>query len=190
MPIWFIGVHLYFSLVFATPLCCALFPQKRWVKHWELSNYSDFGVLFLKRCKIHLQCVCVWPMNACMSLLDPAPCQSAAWNQSCRRKSGPSTQESRGSTSTKGYERAAPPPHPNTAITQLQGLSSPLCQPSSFSVPKLSLCLLHCHHSAMDTWELLHILLSNEMFVFVSVIVDFLWLGCMRSIVLTMIDPV
>lgn len=34
------------------------------------------------------------------------------------------------------------PPHPNTAITQLQGLPSCLCQPSSFSVPKLSLCLL------------------------------------------------
>lgn len=33
-------------------------------------------------------------------------------------------------------------PHPNTAIKQLQARSSPLCQPSSFSVPKLSLCLL------------------------------------------------
>lgn len=33
-------------------------------------------------------------------------------------------------------------PHPNTAITQLQTQSSPLCQPSSFSVPKLGLCLL------------------------------------------------
>lgn len=39
---------------------------------------------------------------------NPALCQSAAWSQSCRRKSGPTTQEWRGSTSTKGYECAAP----------------------------------------------------------------------------------
>jgi len=45
------------------------------------------------------------------------------------------------------------PPHPNTAITQLQAQSSPLCQPSSFSVPKLSLCLL-ISTIQMDVWGL------------------------------------
>lgn len=45
------------------------------------------------------------------------------------------------------------PPHPNTAITQLQAQSSPLCQPSSFSVPMLGLCLL-ISTIQMDIWGL------------------------------------
>lgn len=92
-----------------------------------------------------------WPINACVPPLPPAaPCPSAAWNQSFRRKSGPATRGWRGSTSTKGYERRGPSPHPNTAMTQSQAgpshsraasLPTPP-PPSSFSVPKLSSCLL------------------------------------------------
>lgn len=70
---------------------------------------------------------------------------------------------------------SAQPPHPNTAITQLQAQSSPLCQPSSFSVPKLSLCLLisNTRDGYLRTPSLSRSL-CNEMFAFVDVIVDFI----------------
>lgn len=65
-------------------------------------------------------------------------------------------------------------PHPNTAITQLQAQSSCLCQLSSFSVPKLSFSLL----TSTDPDGYLRTPsrcqpLCNELFTFVSVIVDF-----------------
>lgn len=65
-------------------------------------------------------------------------------------------------------------PHPNTAITQLQARSSRLCQLSSFSVPKLSFSLL----TSTDPDGYLRTPsrcqpLCNELFTFVSVIVDF-----------------
>lgn len=66
------------------------------------------------------------------------------------------------------------PPHPNTAIAQLQAQSSPLCQPSSFSVPKLSLCLLiSTIEDGYQRTPCLSQYLCNEMFAFVNVIVDF-----------------
>lgn len=66
------------------------------------------------------------------------------------------------------------PPHPNTAITQLQAQSSPLCQPSSFSVPKLSLCLLisNTQDGYLRTPSLSQSL-RNNMFAFIGVIVNF-----------------
>lgn len=73
----------------------------------------------------------------------PAPCQSAVWSRSCRRKSGPITLEWRECTSTKGYECAAPPPVPPPTQTlpyELRAAGLVLClrQLSSFSVPKFS----------------------------------------------------
>ncbi|TKS72462.1 Sideroflexin-1 [Collichthys lucidus] len=67
------------------------------------------------------------------------------------------------------------PPDPNTAITQPQAQPSPLCQPSSFSVPKLSLCLLisTTQDGYLRTPSLSQSL-CNEMFAFVNVIVDFI----------------
>lgn len=63
-----------------------------------------------------------------------APCQSAAWNQSCRRKSGPATRGWSGSTSTKAYERRGPSPplpSPKTRCHHTVTGRGPLCQPSS-----------------------------------------------------------
>lgn len=89
------------------------------------------------------------------------------------------------------------PPDPNTAITQPQAQPSPLCQPSSFSVPKLSLCLLisTTQDGYLRTPSLSQSL-CNEMFAFVNVIVDFivtaredfLWLGQKKSTVFTLTD--
>lgn len=59
-----------------------------------------------------------------------APYQSAAWNQNCRRKSGPATQGWSGSTSTKGFERPGPSPQPNT-LPPHGHRRGPRCQPSS-----------------------------------------------------------
>lgn len=66
------------------------------------------------------------------------------------------------------------PPHPNTAITQLQAQSSPLCQPSSFSVPKLSFCpLISTIQDGYPRTPSLSQSLCNNMFAFVNVIVNF-----------------
>lgn len=59
-----------------------------------------------------------------------APYQSAAWNQNCRRKSGPATQGWSESTSTKGFERRGPSPHANT-LPPHGHRRGPHCQPSS-----------------------------------------------------------
>lgn len=88
------------------------------------------------------------PINACMSPIPPpdaAPCQSVAWNQSYRRRSGPSTQEWRGSTSTKGYERAAPSSkhcHNTVAGSVLASLPALLIQ-----CAKVKFVSPHFHHS-------------------------------------------
>uniref|UniRef100_A0AAQ4P209 Sideroflexin-1 n=1 Tax=Gasterosteus aculeatus aculeatus TaxID=481459 RepID=A0AAQ4P209_GASAC len=65
---------------------------------------------------------------------------------------------------------SAQPTHPNTATTPLQARSSPLCQPSSFSVPKLSLRLLVSIIQAFNPGTPS---LCNDTFAPVHVIVDF-----------------
>lgn len=68
-------------------------------------------ILFcLNCCIIHPQIVfeSLTPLFLSFLLPDAALCPSAAWSRSCRIKSGPATQEWRESTSTKGYECAAP----------------------------------------------------------------------------------
>lgn len=91
------------------------------------------------------------------------------------------------------------PPHPNTAVTQLQAQSSPLCQPSSSSVPKLSLCLLiSTIQDGYVRTPSLSQSLCNKMFAFVNVIVDFivtdredfLRLGQLKSMKFIMTDTV
>lgn len=114
-----------------------------------MQTEHGFFLFCVKGCIMWLHCIHLTHLIPSFPPQNPALCQSAAWSQSCRRKSVPTTQEWTGFTSTKGYECVRNPPHPtpphhhpNTAIAQLQARSSPLCQLSSFSVPKLSFTLL------------------------------------------------
>lgn len=124
--------------------------------------------------------VCVFdPLTPAHPLPSPARCQSAAWSQSCRRRSEPTTLEWRESTSTKGYECAAPSfKHcHNTAAG-----SDPPTPP--FSLPALLIqCAkvkfvsphFHCSDGYLRTpsISLAHSLFCCEMFAFVNVTVDF-----------------
>lgn len=122
--------------------------------------------------------MCLPPRCAVRCSLRRALCQSAAWSRSCRRRSGPTTQELRGCTSTKGYECAAPSSkhcHNTAAGSVLASLPALLIQ-----CAKVKFVSPHFHHSdgCLRTPSLSQSL-CNEMFAFVNVIVDFI-VNCLR----------
>lgn len=108
------------------------------------------------------------PLTPVISPPDPALCQSAAWSLSCRRKSGPTTQEWRGCTSTKGYECAAPSSnhcHNTAAGSVLASLPALLIQ-----CAKVKFVSPHFHHSdGYRRTPSLSQSLCDEMFAFVDV---------------------
>lgn len=102
-----------------------------------------------------------------------APYQSAAWNQNCRRKSGPATQGWSGSTSTKGFERRGPSPHPNT-LPPHGHRRGPRCQPSSLiqCAKVKSVSPPHVQQSGRCPGQSVALLLMWLLFYFWRIVID------------------
>ncbi|KAF3838210.1 hypothetical protein F7725_009978 [Dissostichus mawsoni] len=109
-----------FCLVFATPLCCALFPQK------SVYVFDPLTPAFL-------------PFFPQLYISQPPGARAAGENPGQQPRSGEGLLQ-QGAMSVQ-------PPHPNTAIAQLQAQSSPLGQPLLIQCAKVKFVSPHFQYS-------------------------------------------